>query len=194
MVLFLADDSKLVKSLGPGHPLPVEIVSWDYKHTLQNLEKLPSLLGCRAILRRGSISTEVPDGFYPAITDNDHLIADLYFNDEIEDVGAAASDLDALAGVVAHGLFQGHATTLLIGSEDQNKPVRVVGHYPIDPDSAELPWWGSMPLGRPRHRETVDNREPDLDVCPLPREDGELEAMHTEPMGVHAYGGYREFK
>jgi ribose 5-phosphate isomerase A len=206
-VVILADESKLVKALGPGHPLPVEIFGWpwDSKRILKNIENLPSLRGCRGILRRGNIYSEVPDGQYPASTDNNHLIVDVYFNEEISDVGAASADLDGLIGVVEHGLFAGQATTILIGSSDPNKHVRVVGHYPIDPDIAEKPWWGNMKLGRPMHRETVDNRTPDLDreVCLLPREGEPLivdEALLlydgdvTEPMGVYTYGGYREYK
>ena len=49
----------------PGHPLPVEIVSWDHEHTIKRIESLPALKGnARGILRRGSAETCVADGKY----------------------------------------------------------------------------------------------------------------------------------
>ena len=188
-VVIIADETKLVKALGPRYPLPVEVVCWDYERTIRAMEALPSLTGCRGILRRGNINSPVPDGEYPAITDNGNFIVDLYFKKDIPDVAAASAELDGLSGVVEHGLFAGYATTILIATEDGK--VRILGHYPLDPSKAEQPWWSDMPSARPLARESVDNRTP-TDSAAVPDLDDVLESQPVEPYA--GYAEYREFQ
>jgi hypothetical protein len=158
-VVIVADESKLVRGLGPGHPLPVEVICWDYERTIHMLENLPDLPGCRGVLRRGTISSSAQDGEYPAITDNGNFIVDLYFRDIIPDLAAASMALDGISGVVEHGIFAGYATTILIATSDKTQPLRVIGHYPIAPEKAEQPWWyENNPY--PYARETIDHRIP----------------------------------
>jgi len=140
-VVIVADETKLVRGLGPGHPLPVEVICWDYERTVHMIQSLPELAGCRGVLRRGTIDCSAPDGEYPAITDNGNFIVDLYFTDIIADLAAASAALDRISGVVEHGIFAGYATTLLIATSDKTQPLRVIGHYPKDPEMAERPWW-----------------------------------------------------
>ena len=52
----IVDESKLSKGLGPGFPLPVEITPFCHEHTLRLVEGLPSVKGCKAVLRMGSIA------------------------------------------------------------------------------------------------------------------------------------------
>ena len=158
--IILADDTKLVSSLGPGHPLPVEVVSWDFERTIKLIEALPSMKGVRGMLRRGNISSPIPDGEYPAVTDNGNLIVDLYFYKPIEDASAASADLDGLSGVVEHGLFAGQATTILVASSDAKHPLRILGHAPGHEDEVETPWWIHQPHGHGYARETIDHRQP----------------------------------
>lgn len=163
-VVIVADEDKLVRTLGPGHPLPVEIVSWDHEHTIKRIESLPALKGnARGILRRGSAETCVADGNYPATTDNGNFILDLFLSRPIMDLGQASFELNGTSGVVEHGLFSGQATTILIATRNtQQYPLgRVIGHYPKAPGVAEQPWWGDKPDEWPLQRITVDNRDPE---------------------------------
>eukprot|EP00605_Chrysophyceae_sp_TOSAG23-4_P001890 GSChrysophyteH1.ASY1.ANO1.2086.1 assembled CDS len=159
-VVILADETKLVRSIGITHPVPVEVISWDYERTIKLIENLPSLKGARGMLRRGNISNPFPDGEYPAITDNGNLIVDLYFHDPIADVASASAELDGLSGVVEHGIFAGQATTILVATSDDNHPLRILGHDPRHEKEVERPWWVHQSIGRSFPRETVDNREP----------------------------------
>ena len=52
----IVDESKLSKGLGPGFPLPVEITPFCHEHTLRLVQGLPSVKGCKAVLRMGSIA------------------------------------------------------------------------------------------------------------------------------------------
>eukprot|EP00606_Chrysophyceae_sp_TOSAG23-5_P000808 GSChrysophyteH2.ASY1.ANO1.1614.1 assembled CDS len=162
-VIIVADDTKLVRALGLCHPLPVEVIAWDYERTVRIIESMPSMAGCRGVLRRGNITSPIPDGAYPAITDNGNFIVDFYFYKPITDVSTASAALDGMPGVVEHGLFAGQATTILVASDDEKNPVRVLGHYPKDEKKVEQPWWCDKPHSRPTGRETVDNRQPEVD-------------------------------
>jgi len=93
------------------------------------------------VLRRGTINSSTQDGEYPAITDNGNFIVDFYFKDIIPDLAAASAALDSISGVVEHGIFAGYATTLLIATSDKTQPLRVIGHYPTQPEMVEQPWW-----------------------------------------------------
>ena len=99
----IVDESKLSKRLGPKFPLPIEITPFCHLHTMRCLEKLPSLSGCRAVLRLGRASTNTnPDNSKEiAVTDNGNYIVDLYFKDgaSISDVKAAAAELKTVVGV-----------------------------------------------------------------------------------------------
>ena len=59
------------QSLGPGFPVPVEVVPFCYLHIMRQIADLPSLKGrCSPTLRLGSSSNNKPDGDQPAVTDN----------------------------------------------------------------------------------------------------------------------------
>lgn len=153
--IIVVDDTKLVKNLGPGRPLPVEVIPFSAENTRRVLEnQLPELAGCRALLRRGTVSTPEADGFGPAVTDNGNYVVDLYFEKPIENVPAAAAALDKVPGVVAHGLFcnTGDEHTTVIVASDRG--VRVAG------EGGEKPWWEDQPTRVPIARSSVDNRRP----------------------------------
>ena len=153
-VVIVVDDSKLVRHIGPGKPLPVEVIPWDVEYTLKSIESLEELSGCRGLIRRGSVTSFVPDGPAPSVTDNGNYIIDLYFNVPISDPSAAAAALDGIPGVVEHGLFVGYATSILVA--DDHGGIRVVG----DGAMSETPWWGYKPQKSPNERLTIDNRQP----------------------------------
>ena len=52
----IVDESKLSKGLGPGFPLPVEITPFCHEHTRRLVEGLPSVKGCKAVLRMGNVA------------------------------------------------------------------------------------------------------------------------------------------
>lgn len=122
----IVDETKLSKGLGPRFPLPVEITPFCHKHTLRVIERLPSLKGCRAVLRMRS------DRQGPLVTDNGNYIVDLHFTKNIPDVALAAKELTNTVGVVEHGIFAGMVTELIVAGKEG---IRVAGK------GAEKPWW-----------------------------------------------------
>mmetsp|Transcript_27114 Transcript_27114/g.33669 ORF Transcript_27114/g.33669 Transcript_27114/m.33669 type:complete len:244 (-) Transcript_27114:435-1166(-) len=117
--IVIVDESKLCDGLGPGFPLPVEIVPFCHEHTMRTVAALPSLAGCEAKLRMGSAATgATPDGDEIALTDNGNYIVDLFFKEPIKDPVAAAKELKATCGVVEHGLFCGMSSAVIIAGKD----------------------------------------------------------------------------
>ena len=105
----LVDDSKLYTAL-PGF-VPIEIVEFGVERTLATLA---SLGGAWVLRERRS--------------DNGNLLADGRFESSIEDPEGLAAQLDAVPGVVGHGLFLGMTDLLLIahadGSIEERAPER----------------------------------------------------------------------
>jgi ribose 5-phosphate isomerase A len=128
----IVDESKLSKSLGPHFPLPVEITPFCHEHTIRVIESLPSLKGCKGILRKGSIGNNKQDGENIAITDNGNYIVDLHFDGPIHDISQAARELTSTVGVVEHGIFPHMANTVIIAGKDG---IRIAGQ------NGEKPWW-----------------------------------------------------
>lgn len=129
----IVDGSKLGKGLGPGFPLPVEITPFCHEHTRRVIESMPSVKGCKAVLRMGNVSNNKQDGDKIAITDNGNYIVDLFFTEPIKDVSAAAKDLKNTVGVVDHGIFNGFTTAVIVACEDGS--IKVAG------EGGEAPWW-----------------------------------------------------
>jgi ribose 5-phosphate isomerase A len=128
----IVDESKLSKGLGPAFPLPVEITPFCHEHTRRIIEQLPSVKGCKAVLRMGSVANNKRDGDNIAVTDNGNYIVDLFFTEPIKDVKQAAKELKATVGVVDHGIFEGMAQTVIVAGKTG---VRVAG------ENGEKPWW-----------------------------------------------------
>lgn len=105
-VLIIADVRKQVPYLG-AFPLPVEVVRFAWKPLAERLAQL----GASPALRPGS------DG-RPYLTDEGNFILDCAF-DRIADPAALAARLDAIPGVVDHGLFVGLADTLIVGRGEE---------------------------------------------------------------------------
>lgn len=128
----IVDESKLSKGLGPGFPLPVEITPFCHEHTRRVIENLPSLKGCKAVIRMGSSSNNKPDGDTIAFTDNGNYIVDLFFETPIKDVRLAAKELKNTVGVVDHGIFADMTTAVIVAGKNG---VRVAG------EGGDKPWW-----------------------------------------------------
>uniref|UniRef100_A0A7S3VUT4 ribose-5-phosphate isomerase n=1 Tax=Dunaliella tertiolecta TaxID=3047 RepID=A0A7S3VUT4_DUNTE len=107
----IVDDSKMVSGLGGSKlAMPVEIVQFCHKYTLERLQNLPEVAGCEAKLRM--------DGDKPYVTDNSNFIVDLYFQEPIKDVHAASKAILDLVGVVDHGLFLNMVDVCIIAAPD----------------------------------------------------------------------------
>merc|ERR1719313_1252229 len=63
--IVIVDESKLCDGLGPGFPVPVEIVPFCHEHTMRVIAKLPALEGCEPVLRLGNIANNKCDGDKP---------------------------------------------------------------------------------------------------------------------------------
>nr|AAW79354.1 chloroplast ribose-5-phosphate isomerase [Heterocapsa triquetra] len=116
--IVIVDESKMCGGLGPGFPIPVEIVPFCHEHTMREIAKLPALAGCKPVLRLGDVANNKPDGDKPAVTDNSNYIVDLVFETPIKDAVAAGEQLKNTVGVVDHGLFTGMTTACIIAGSD----------------------------------------------------------------------------
>jgi len=105
-VVIIVDSHKQVSQLG-AFPLPVEVVQFAWKPLAERLAGL----GAQTVLRSGS------DG-RPYVTDEENFILDCAFS-RIDDPVALAVRLDAMPGVVDHGLFVGLAHTVIVGCGDE---------------------------------------------------------------------------
>jgi ribose 5-phosphate isomerase A len=92
-LVIVADDDKLVQTLGDKHRLPVELLRFGSRWTLDRLRAL----GLDPILREG-------------VTDNGGLIADCLMTDPAR---------LAIPGVMAHGLFLDEASVAYIGHSER---------------------------------------------------------------------------
>jgi ribose 5-phosphate isomerase A len=113
-MVVVADSSKVVSVLGK-FPLPVEVIP--FARTV--VEKRITALGASIKLRTD------PDGS-PYITDNGNQILDCSFG-KITDPAALASALNAMPGLVEHGLFIGLGTIALVGRGERVEEIRRIG-------------------------------------------------------------------
>src|SRR5499425_805903 len=106
-MIVIADQSKTVDVLG-RFPLPVEVVPFGLAATRRAVEAAAAAAGCAgpALLRRAK------DG-HAFVTDSGHWILDAALQ-RIADPKSLADRLDAIAGVVEHGLFIGLAQAAII--------------------------------------------------------------------------------
>ena len=103
----LIDPSKEVARLGTAMPVPVEVLPFAEPAVARALRDL----GAEPLLRMG----RAKDG--PVVTDQGFWVLDARF-DGIAEPAALTAALDALPGVLDHGLFVGLATDVLVGETD----------------------------------------------------------------------------
>ncbi|MGD9321908.1 MAG: ribose-5-phosphate isomerase RpiA [Desulfobacteraceae bacterium] len=101
--IVIIDNAKLVQRLGDRCPVPVEVLPFGWKATA---EKIKTLGG------RPAVRTD--DGS-PYITDQENHILDCHFG-PIEDAERLAQQLDAIPGVLGHGLFLNVAKEAIVGT------------------------------------------------------------------------------
>jgi ribose 5-phosphate isomerase A len=105
-LIILADATKQVAQLGTRAPLPVEVVAFGLPLVTRRLAALGSL----PTLRRGA------DGSVFR-TDEGHVIVDCRFQG-IADAAALDTAINAIPGVVEHGLFVGMAALVVVSGPD----------------------------------------------------------------------------
>jgi ribose 5-phosphate isomerase A len=103
--IIVADDSKLVQTLGERKPVPVEVVKFGWRRTAAALERL----GSQPVLR------EAGEG--PFLTDEGHYILDCRFP-PIAEPERLAAEIKSIVGVVEHGLFIGLAHRIVVAGAD----------------------------------------------------------------------------
>jgi ribose 5-phosphate isomerase A len=110
-MIVVGDEAKLVDTLG-AFPLPIEVVPFGSGATWRAVERAAGDLGLA-----GEVRLREAD-FGPFVTDGGHNILDASFG-RIPDPDALADALDAIPGVVEHGLFIGLASVAVIGRGDR---------------------------------------------------------------------------
>ena len=110
-MLVIADQSKMVEHLG-AFPLPIEVNPFGLTATRQLIEERAKDLSLSGalVLRQGEDNG-------PFVTDGGHYIIDASFG-RIVDPEELAAALNAIPGVVEHGLFTGLASRAIISDED----------------------------------------------------------------------------
>ena len=115
-MLVIADSSKKVARLG-AFPLPVEIVPFGFGSTRLRLER-----ACAALGLAGEIAPR-RKGDALFLTDGGHYILDCALG-AIPDAERLAAHLNAIPGIVDHGLFLGLAAVALIAGPDGVETLR----------------------------------------------------------------------
>ncbi len=104
--LVLVDNSKLVDRIGQNYPIPIEVAPFSWEMVLASLLKIGGKGGLR------------PNGDGLAVTSHGSLVLDMTF-DESVDSQTLNAQLNAIPGVVEHGIFEQLATAILIGENEQ---------------------------------------------------------------------------
>ncbi len=103
--VLIGDDGKRVERLGARSPLPVEVLAFGVARTASRLRDL----GLEATLRGGELE--------PFLSDNGHPILDCELPAGA-DVERLACRLEAVPGVLGHGLFLGMADAAYLAGPD----------------------------------------------------------------------------
>jgi ribose 5-phosphate isomerase A len=103
--IIVVDEAKLSEKLGTRFPIPVEVLPFARGAMAQYLEQLGAAIALRL----------APSG-QPFETDQGNWILDATFG-PLDDPQPVADQLDRKAGVVAHGLFLGLATEVIVAGQ-----------------------------------------------------------------------------
>ncbi|MDF1524003.1 MAG: ribose-5-phosphate isomerase RpiA [Trueperaceae bacterium] len=104
-LVLIGDVRKRVPWLGETAPVPVEVLAFGWRRTVERLRELGAEPALR--LRGGE----------PFVTDTGQWVVDCHVHPHF-DAAAFAAAVDAVPGVIAHGLFLGMAERALLGGPD----------------------------------------------------------------------------
>jgi len=122
-MVVIADEAKAVATLG-RFPLPVEIVPFGWRVTVERIAEAAARSGCSQNLMRLRGGEA-----HPFASDGGHFIADCSA-ETIPDPERLAKALEAIPGVVDHGLFISLASVALIGTSNGISVREVRRHSP----------------------------------------------------------------
>lgn len=105
-LIIVVDASKLVPVLGNTFPLPIEVATFGWRSTAQQIEQMA---GTGAKAQRREKHGE------PFRTEAGHYILDLHIG-RIAEPAALETRLNLIPGVVETGLFVGRTDTLIVGT------------------------------------------------------------------------------
>lgn len=117
-MVVIADESKLVETLG-AFALPIEVISFGLAATRHAITE-----ACGRLQLKGALQQRSAKPGEPFITDGGHYILDAQLG-TIPDPHALANALNAIPGVVEHGLFLNMASLALIAGENGVREVHV---------------------------------------------------------------------
>ena len=103
--IIIADERKIVKKLGTGFPLPIEVLPFSVTPVTQKISELGANLTIRI------------DKNKPIVTDNGNYILDADFG-PIDTPEKLESKLKSIPGVIETGLFLGYVDVAYIGTKD----------------------------------------------------------------------------
>ena len=115
-MIVIADETKEVETLG-RFKLPIEVIPFGLAATRRAVEKAIAEAGCT-----GPLALRMRDG-RELRTDSGNLILDADLG-RIPDPEALAARLDAVTGMVEHGLFIGICSAAILATKDG---IRVIG-------------------------------------------------------------------
>jgi ribose 5-phosphate isomerase A len=108
-MLVIATEDKLVAHLGERCPLPVEVLPLLWERTAESIALLGLTTNLRPLPGTEDPSFQSP----PYVTDNGNYVVDCGLKGAL-DPEQLAADLDAIPGVIGHGLFVGIASQAVI--------------------------------------------------------------------------------
>ena len=102
----LIDNSKLVERIGQNFPIPIEVAPFSWQMVLHSLVEI----GGKGTLRANG------DGL--AVTSHGSLVLDVTFDTALNSQ-QLNEQLNAIPGIVEHGIFEQLATAIFIGENEQ---------------------------------------------------------------------------
>jgi ribose 5-phosphate isomerase A len=104
----LVDNSKIVTRIGELFPIPVEVSPFSWQMVLRNLQQIGGTGGLRKNAKG--------DGL--AISSQGNLIFDMTFDASLN-AQELNAELNAVPGIIEHGIFHHLATTIFIGDKGE---------------------------------------------------------------------------
>lgn len=102
----LIDNSKYVDRIGQNFPIPIEVAPFSWEMVLYSVVEI----GGKGALR--------PNGDGLAMTSQGNLVLDMTFDSALTSQ-QLNEQLNAIPGIVEHGVFEGLASAILIGENEQ---------------------------------------------------------------------------
>ncbi len=112
-LLIVVDQTKLVKNLNEGFPLPVEVLPSAWKQVKDVIENMDAQCKLRMAEKKAG----------PVVTDEGNLILDVLFNGGINNPKEIELQINNIPGVLENGLFVDLTYKVLVGKVENNQTV-----------------------------------------------------------------------